>query len=129
MIPITSLYIALCALMLVALSALVIRQRYRSQIAIGTEAPSLARAARAQGNFTEYAPMILLLMAAAELAHAPAYLLHTSGFLLLASRTSHAYSLLAHEPQHNTFHFRMAGMITTFALLVALSLYLLFKLL
>lgn len=133
MIPVTSLYIALCALFLVYISIQVVRQRYRTQISIhGYESPELGRAIRAQGNFVEYVPMILLLMAGCELSDGSIYILHLAGILLLVSRILHYYSLTKVEPvelsvgnKTKAFRFRMAGMIITFSLLGLLGIWLL----
>ena len=58
-----AIYAALLALLFLALSVLVIRQRLRSRTVIGLgEAEGLLRASRAQGNFAEYVPILLILL-------------------------------------------------------------------
>ncbi len=127
MLPVTSLYAALLAFMLLGLSLYVIRGRYKYQVSLedgGQEA--LVRRIRAQGNFCEYAPFILLMMTMCELQNAMHPMLHALGLLLLIGRALHAYSLLVCEPGGKGFRFRMVGMILTFLALALAALYLLY---
>ncbi|MFO1242166.1 MAG: MAPEG family protein [Rickettsiales bacterium] len=128
MIAITSFYAALAALFLIFISVNVIRSRYRTRVSIGTSDDRLARAARAQANFTEYVPMILILMAGAELFKVSAYILHLAGIAMMLGRLLHFYSLTVAEPKSGAtnFRFRMMGMILTFTTLGILSLILLY---
>lgn len=126
MIPVTSLYAALAALFLIVLSVIVIRHRYRTQTSIGGNDDKMARAIRVQANFTEYVPMILILMACAELFKGSVYLLHIAGIAMLVGRLCHAYSLMVVEPGSKRFQFRMIGMILTFSVLGVLALWLLY---
>ncbi len=124
---VTPLYMSLSALMLLVLSVLVIRQRFREQVALfGNDHPLLGRAIRAQGNFVEYVPMILLVMSACELMRGSHLLLHIAGMALLLGRVSHAYSITVVEVRNpKNFRYRMAGMILTFTVLGLLALWLL----
>lgn len=128
MIAITSLYAALAAIFLIFLSLNVVRHRYRTHTAIGSNDDTLTRACRAQANFTEYVPLILLLMACAELFKVSAFIIHIAGIAMLIGRALHAYSLLYAEPKSGgrMFFFRMSGMILTCTTLGALALILLF---
>jgi len=93
--PITSLYAGLLALLLFALSMQVIRQRWRARVSLGDGGDSqLGRAIRAQGNFAEYVPMAVILLALSELASAPDVALHGLGGALLAARVMHAIGLI-----------------------------------
>ena len=55
----------------------------------------LATRIRAFGNFTEYVPMILVMMALAELSGASPTALHVSGVVLIAARGLHAVAYRA----------------------------------
>lgn len=92
--PITALYGATAGLLLLLLSWLVVkaRWRYSTSLGAGTE-PAMTRAVRVHGNFTEYVPLALLLLLLAELNGLPPPFLHAAGTLLLVSRALHAWGL------------------------------------
>ncbi len=70
---------------------------------------TMTRRMRAHGNFTETVPIALLVMVLAELSAAPALLLWSGGFALLAGRLMHAYSIV----KHGTSPGRAVGMFLT----------------
>ncbi|WP_419812101.1 MAPEG family protein [Bacterioplanoides sp.] len=92
MIPISGLYIALTALLLLTLAYKVVQQRHKLNVGLldGGER-SISVAMRAQANALEVALPTLLLLLVAELNGAPAWLLHLCGIGFLASRGAHAY--------------------------------------
>lgn len=122
-VPITAIYAALSALMLVALGGLVVRARWATRTPLGTGTdPRMERAVRVHGNFVEYVPLALLLMLVAELNGWPAPALHAAGIALLASRLLHAWGL----SRRSTRSFgRFWGTAGTWLTLVALALALL----
>jgi len=89
---ITPLYAALCGLLLIVLSVRVIGLRRKYGVGLGTgEQPELQRAIRVQANFTEYAPLALILLLLLEVSHrAPDWALHLLGLLLVVGRIAHA---------------------------------------
>ena len=92
--PVTAIYAALSALMLLALAGLVVRARWATRTALGTGTdPRMERAVRVHGNFVEYVPIALVLMLVAELNGLPPLALHAAGIALLASRLLHAWGL------------------------------------
>jgi uncharacterized membrane protein YecN with MAPEG domain len=114
---ITPLYAGIFGLMLIALSARVIGQRRKHKQSLGEgQAPELARAIRAQGNFVEYVPFALFLMLLGELNGADRLLTHALGTALLVGRTLHATGLLIAEvhPDKPQFAYRVSGMMLTF---------------
>ncbi|MBN67238.1 MAG: hypothetical protein CMM94_06710 [Rickettsiales bacterium] len=116
---VTALYASLLALLLVVLSAIVVRNRYRSKTALGDgNDERLQRAIRAHANFIEYVPLTLILLLSAEWHRSPVYLLHVIGALLLVGRLFHALSLLVVEPKRGIILFRSAGMMLTFFALI-----------
>ncbi len=122
---IVPVYAALLALLFVMLSLSVVRQRRSGRVAIGTAGDrELERRVRVHGNFAEYTPLALLLLAMAEFRGAPALLLHGLCLCLLLGRASHAWGV-SHLDED--LRFRVAGMIATFATLIAASLTLLMQ--
>lgn len=92
--PITSLYAGILALFLVPLTVRVIRQRYRARVGILDGGDDiLARAMRVHGNFVEYVPLALLLMALIEGNGIGDWRLHVLGTVLVGGRMLHAYGL------------------------------------
>lgn len=114
--PITAVYASLLALLFVALCARVIKLRRRFQVALGDGGePELLRAIRAQGNFAEYVPLALLLIALAESAGAAGLWVHLLGLLLLLGRGLHAWGVSA---VREDLRLRIVGMLATFVALV-----------
>lgn len=106
---ITSLYAALLSLLILALSANVIKIRFKDQVSLGDGGKSkLQKAIRAQGNATEYIPIALILLLVLELSKAHWILLHLGGMALLIGRLLHARGLLTEN-----LRFRVAGMACT----------------
>ena len=115
MLPITSLYAGLLALLFIALSWRVIAVRRSEKVSLGDgENKDLRQRIRAHGNFAEYAPMGLILLACVELQGAPAVAVHVLGLILLAGRALHAMSLWRYPIN---FTFRTWGMLATFVML------------
>ncbi len=113
---VTALYASILALLFVLLSLRVIFVRRRARVALGDGGDrTLQRRLRAHGNFAEYAPLVLVLMALAEMQDAPALALHGIGLALLAGRCLHAYSV-SREPE--PIQLRVAGMTLTFIALI-----------
>jgi hypothetical protein len=111
---IVPIYAAVLALGYVALSARVVRFRRANRVSLGSGGHGdLERRIRAHGNFAEYVPLALLLMALAEAGGQPAWLLHALGMLLVAGRAAHAYGLT-----NSDLRFRTFGVVATFTVLI-----------
>ena len=94
MMHITLIYAGLLGLLFLLLSFWVVKRRAQFRVMIGEgEAPEMLAAIRAHGNFAEYVPLTLLLMALCELAGVGALWLHLGGGLLLAGRILHAIGI------------------------------------
>ncbi|MBW3805214.1 hypothetical protein EHZ47_02820 [Aeromonas jandaei] len=94
MVHITLIYAGLLGFLFLGLSYWVVRRRIQFKVMIGQgEAPQMLAAIRAHGNFAEYVPLTLLLMALSEMAGASALLLHAGGIMLLAGRVLHAIGI------------------------------------
>ena len=95
---ITGLYGGCLGLLLVVLSIRVVRMRDRFKTGIGSGGePELARAIRVHGNFVEYVPLSLILLATLEIQGAAVWVLHFFGAALLLGRVLHAWGLSSSE--------------------------------
>lgn len=107
-IGITAFYAALLAVVLVILSVRVIGVRRSRRISLGDgDDADLRGRIRAHGNFIEYTPMGLLLMAGVEGYGFDTIVVHGLGLALLAGRISHA---IAVSPVQQIMPLRVAGM-------------------
>lgn len=127
-IHVTPLYAVLCAIILIVLSFRTLLIRRSAGIGIGankggSEDRNLARAIRAHGNFVEYTPIALILMAMLELRTGSSTALWILGAILVIARIVHALGI-SREPEN--LKLRVAGMVLTFTALIGLSSRLLF---
>jgi uncharacterized membrane protein YecN with MAPEG domain len=114
---ITPFYAGLLAFWFLILSVRVV-QRRQAGIVLGDGGDArMLRLIRGHGNFAEYVPLILLMMALLELGHTSTYVLHALGLGLLAARLLHGLALSF--TQHFRFG-RLFGAALTF-LVLALS--------
>ncbi len=112
--PLTLFFAGCCALLQVALTALVILRRAQTGVDfLGGGDPQLLRRVRAHGNFAETAPMALLLLALLEINGASALWLWALGVCLLIGRCVHAHSLLT----DNSAWSRRGGMVLTIGMI------------
>jgi uncharacterized membrane protein YecN with MAPEG domain len=113
---VTPIYAGLISLLFVALSFRVIGFRRQAKVALGDGGnTTLTRRLRAHGNFAEYVPLAVVLMALAELQGQPAFLLHLMGVGLLAGRLIHAFGV-SREPED--IRLRVTGMVLTLSVLI-----------
>lgn len=118
--PVTALYAGLLGLLLLALSVGVINQRRRARVGIGHGGDErLERWTRIHGNFAEYVPMALVLLALVELQGASAGLLHALGAALTLGRVGHAWGLSQSAGESAG---RAVGVLATFLVILAASL-------
>lgn len=118
MLIVTSIVASLLTIVFVRLSFAVIGLRKKNKVALGSGGhDDLERAIRAQGNFAEYVPMGLILIACLELNGAPWWLVGIPGITLSVGRLIHARGI--NEPAPN-FTKRVMGMKFTFNTLIAL---------
>ncbi|MGH8460720.1 MAG: MAPEG family protein [Stenotrophobium sp.] len=90
---VTPLYAGLLALWFLVLSYRVVLMRgHGISLGDGGDA-TLLRRIRGHGNFSEYVPLILLMMGMLELSHYSIYILHALGITLLVARLLHGISL------------------------------------
>ncbi len=124
---ITSLYASLFAFMFVGLSIYVIKGRRRYKIPLGDAGEyAMRQRMRAHGNFAEYTPFFVVLLALVEYQGLPFYAVHALGLLFLFGRINHAYGLGYAERLEGgklqNVKYRIRGMVCTFiALLMTAS--------
>ncbi len=119
MLIVTSLVASVLAIIFIRLSFAVIRLRRANRVGLGSGGnEELERAIRAQGNFAEYAPFGLILIACLELNGAPWWLVCIPGISIIIGRLIHAIGI--NEPPPH-FRKRVLGMIFTLNTLIALA--------
>lgn len=124
----TSLYAAICGIMLILFSFKIIAFRRKFGIGMGEGNQfEMKRAIRAQANFLEYTPVFLVSLGIAELNGLSPWTINLFGVLFLAGRTMHAYSLLKHEKYNDASQlvsvpkWRIRGMVCTFIVIGSLA--------
>ena len=116
---VTGLYTSLLALLFVGLSFNVIKRRFSEKVGLGDGGSStLTKAIRIHGNFSEYIPLALILMAVFEINGGSNLWLHVSGTTLLIGRIMHALGL---TKSHTTSLPRALGTISTYIVIISLS--------
>ena len=118
MLFITSIIASVLTIIFVRLSFAVIRLRRKNKVGLGNGGnEELERAIRARGNFAEYVPFGIMLIACLEINGAPWWLVAVPGITLIAGRLIHAKGINMPPPD---FSQRVLGMKFTFNTLIAL---------
>ena len=118
MLLITAIVASILTMIFIKLSFDVIALRRKNQVGLGSGGhDELERAIRAQGNFAEYVPFGIILIACLELNGAPWFLVALPGVTLIIGRLIHAKGI--HMPPPD-FGKRILGMKFTFSTLIAL---------
>lgn len=116
-----ALYVGLFGILLIVLSLRVSLVRRDARVALGDgDNEVLRRRIRAHGNFVEFVPIALLLLALAEHTGMGSLFTHIFGLILLVGRIAHAYGICQTK---EIFAFRMVGTIATLTVIGILSLY------
>lgn len=119
MLLITSIIAAVLTIIFVKLSFAVIGLRKKNMVGLGSGGhEDLERAIRAQGNFAEYVPFGVILIACLELNGAPWWLVLLPGITLIVGRLIHAKGINVPPPD---FSKRVLGMKFTFVTLISLA--------
>jgi uncharacterized membrane protein YecN with MAPEG domain len=123
---VTALYASILAIAGIVLSIIVSTKRGKYGVSIGDGGhPELALWIRKQGNFCEYVPLAILMMALAEADGMPATWLHVIGILLLVSRLIHVLGLKVDKPNEPL---RIAGTVGTHLSILGAAVFLLWSL-
>ena len=119
--PLTSLFAVAFGILLLILWLGVTKHRARAGISIGEgDDVALHEKIRRHGNFIEWVPMTLLLMALAEAGGAAASWLWVAGGLALLGRVLHPFGLSAANPAHPGRIIGNIGNIVALLLLIGL---------
>ncbi len=116
----TAFFSGLFALIYVGLSAWVVGGRLSSDTLFGNGNETLTRRVRAHGNFAEFVPLALLLIAFYEAGGGTHWIVQTLLILLLVARILHPIGMLAPKNSPQQFACRGGGIITTF-IIIAIS--------
>ena len=118
MLLVTSIIASVLTIIFIKLSFAVIGLRRKNKVGLGSGGyDDLERAIRAQGNFSEYAPLGIILIACLELNGAPWWLVAILGGTLIIGRLIHAVGINVPPPD---FSKRILGMKVTFGTLITL---------
>lgn len=121
MLTVTSVTAAILALFYVYLSIRIIHLRRQLHVSLGDGGhQDISLAIRAHGNFSEYVPISLILLACAELNQANRIILVLLALAVITGRAFHARAFLS--TSHH-FRYRKTGMVLTFNSIVLLSIY------
>lgn len=121
MLPVTSIFAALAVFFYIKLAFGVIRFRRTNKVSLGNASDAtLETRIRQHGNFGEYVPLAVTLMAIAEFQGAPKLWLILLGIAILGGRLCHVYGL-DNMRQPIGLKMRTVGMVSMFMSLTALS--------
>ena len=116
-------YAAILVLIFVFLSVRVIQMRGSAKIGLGHgDNPVMERLIRVHGNFAEYVPLALLLLAFMEMQSQSRYLIHILCIVLIIARVVHAIGV---TPVNENFQMRVASVAATFGVLIVAAIALL----
>jgi len=114
MLTIVPIYAALLAVAYVVLAGRVVAVRRTARVSLGSGGDTdLERRIRVHGNFAEYVPLALIVLAFVEMQGAPGWYVHVLSGVLVAARAAHAYGLST-----GTLRLRVLGVTGTFAVLL-----------
>jgi uncharacterized membrane protein YecN with MAPEG domain len=113
--PIAFTYLAFLSWFYFVLSILVIKNRMKHRISLGSQNRELEKFVRVHGNFSEYVIFGIVLLFACEQLGANTVYLHTLGLSLIVGRICH-YIGVIHLQAPNPM--RIAGMMLTFYVLI-----------
>ena len=118
--PITLATASILGLILVWLSARVIASRVRNEALIGDQgSQELLFAIRTHGNFTEYTPIFLILLGLLEYSGGNGTALMVLAGLFIVGRPLHMLGM----GENANLKLRQIGMVLTFTVIIAASLY------
>ncbi|GJE46790.1 MAPEG family protein [Methylobacterium soli] len=114
----TAFYAALLALIYLGLSGWVVAGRLSTDVLHGDGGDEgLEKRIRVQGNFGEYVPFALLLVALLEAGGGGATLVRTLLIVLLVARILHPFGMLAPKNSPRQYACRGGGILATFGVM------------
>jgi uncharacterized membrane protein YecN with MAPEG domain len=116
-------YAAVFVLIFVLLAVNVSRLRSKYKVSIGAGGRTeLERAARVHGNFAEYVPFAILLLAFMEMQRQSIFVIHILAIVLLVGRLLHAYGVGGEKDNMSS---RGLGYLMTLGVMVVAAVFLL----
>ena len=116
---ITGFYLALLGLLYIALAMRIVKLRHHFKTGIGDGGNEpLAQAIRVHGNFSEYTPVVALLLACAEINGSNIILLHAVGAMFFIGRVLHSVGI---TKSTGPTRFRYWGMMSSFISIIILA--------
>ncbi|MEA1080466.1 MAPEG family protein [Marinobacter qingdaonensis] len=120
-VPVTGVFAAVIGLLLLVLSAHVVRFRLKYKKGMGvTDDRDFEAAVRAQANLVEYAPTALIMLAIAELNGVASGWVYWIGMVLVVGRILHAWGMI--NSSGGTHWGRFFGIILTWLAILVTAL-------
>ena len=120
MLTITAVVGSVLALIYIRLAFNVINLRQKHRVSLGAgDRPDLEKAIRAHGNFAEYVPIALILLAVLEYNRGALWMLGVCGLLLVLGRGLHAYGMV--QEGKGVSAWRVRGMVLTITAIIGLA--------
>lgn len=118
--PITLTIAGAAAVVNIWLAVRIVMVRIKAKVLIGDGSnPLLVARMRAQLNYVEYTPFVLILMGLIELARGTSTWLWAAGIIYILGRIAHPFGLDKQAPHP----LRAAGILTTWIVLIGLAAY------
>ncbi|MBQ0832516.1 MAPEG family protein [Marinobacter sp.] len=125
-VPVTGVFAAVLGILLLVLSAHVVKFRLKYNKGMGvTDDPDFEAAVRAHGNLVEYAPIGLIMLGIAELNGVASGFVYWAGMALVVGRLLHAWGMI--NGQGNTHKARALGVVLTWLAILAAAVMLLWN--
>lgn len=125
---VTAFYAAVFALLYVGLSSWVVAGRLSADVLHGDGGnQTLEKRIRAQGNFGEYVPLALLVIALLEAAGGSSGVVRSLLIVLLIARVLHPFGMFAPKNSPRQFACRGGGILATFAVIAVTAIALLLR--
>ncbi|MBJ6136544.1 MAPEG family protein [Marinobacter litoralis] len=125
-IPVTAVFAAVLGILLLVLSAMVVRCRLKHQVGMGVNENRVFQATvRAHANLVEYAPFALIMLAIAELNGVSSTWIYWSGMALVVGRILHAFGMI--KGKGKTHMGRLVGTILTWLSILVTAILLLWN--
>lgn len=123
-VPVTGVFAAVLGILLLVLSAHVVKFRLKYSKDLGvTDDPDFVAAVRAHGNLVEYAPFALIMLGIAELNGVASGYVYWTGMALVVGRILHAWGMI--NGQGRAHKARALGILLTWLAILAVALMLL----
>lgn len=118
--PVSAVFASVCAVLLIVLSYRVAMFRMRQKKGLGvTDDRDFAVAIRTQANFTEYAPIALILLAIGELNGVAVQLIYGVGMAFVLFRLFHAWGMT--QGRGGAHPARLIGIVGTWLALLVIA--------